>query len=342
MSHPCKWLVWLNLCFGILLLSPCAAQGKDKENLFRSGVEYFNSGDYAAAAESFRAAYEILPSWKILYNIGQSEAAARQHDLALESFEAYLAQGGDDIGVERREEVLAEVDRLRQMVGSIEVLAPAGAIIYVDDVERGTAPLLGKLTVTAGIAHQIRAVRDGANVAEKEFKVRGKDSLSIDLRIKPDKNSNAENPGGPLISEQIFVNPIANDSPNVDKPQSSTSKRSPLLLSGIVTTGVGAGALIAAIVAGVITKNLDDQLTSECPEGVCESDLRDKRDQMNTMRKTTNVLLISGGVVTGTGLALVVAGLVKNKKRTAQATLSPNLSPIVSPLFTGLFLRGSF
>ena len=59
------------------------------------------------------------------------------YGLALEAFERYLAKGGDEIQGERQKEVLEEVDRLRRMVGSMEVTAPRSCIVLIDDVERG-------------------------------------------------------------------------------------------------------------------------------------------------------------------------------------------------------------
>jgi tetratricopeptide (TPR) repeat protein len=70
---------------------------------FKKGIDLFNAEKYEDAASAFRRAYELKPNWKLNYNIGQSEAAAKRLGLALQAFEAYLSQGGDDISTERRD-----------------------------------------------------------------------------------------------------------------------------------------------------------------------------------------------------------------------------------------------
>ena len=101
------------------------------EALFEKGTSLFQKGDYAAAARAFREANEVRPTWRLHYNIGQSEAAAKHHGRALEAFEAYLSEGGDDVPADRREEVIREIEQLRKMVGMLDIRAPDGAVAQV-------------------------------------------------------------------------------------------------------------------------------------------------------------------------------------------------------------------
>ena len=112
--------------FSMCLLSigaagPVAAQSDDAKAAFEEGKRLFAQKKYADAADQFRAAYEFRESWKLLYNIGQAEAAATRYGLAMEAFEQYLAEAGDEIDEERRNEVLEEIVRLRNMVGELSV-----------------------------------------------------------------------------------------------------------------------------------------------------------------------------------------------------------------------------
>ena len=86
---------------------------------YTEAKELFEKKKYAEAANKFRLANELRPNWKILYNIGQSEAAARRYGLALESFERFIVLGGDDIAEDRREQILKEIDQFKKIVGSI-------------------------------------------------------------------------------------------------------------------------------------------------------------------------------------------------------------------------------
>ena len=68
----------------------------------------------------------------MLYNIGQSAASAKYFGIAYEAFELYLSKGGDDVAEQRRNEVMAEMDRLFKMVGSFDVVTPPGCVVEVD------------------------------------------------------------------------------------------------------------------------------------------------------------------------------------------------------------------
>lgn len=136
--------IWMVLCLVCVFAFQVQAGGKKKNldnarGLFREGAAFFKKSEYSKAAESFRAAYKMRPNWKVLYNIAQSEAAAKRHGLALTAFERYLALGGDDVVEARQKEVEKEIERLKKMVGYVTVEAPEGATILVDGVEYGVA-----------------------------------------------------------------------------------------------------------------------------------------------------------------------------------------------------------
>jgi tetratricopeptide (TPR) repeat protein len=87
----------LLMVFSIVLPLRAAADVDEARREFEKGRQLFEAGDYREAAEAFRRANEEQPNWRLLYNIGQCEAAEKNYGLALESLEAYLAHGGDDV-----------------------------------------------------------------------------------------------------------------------------------------------------------------------------------------------------------------------------------------------------
>ncbi|MDD5307650.1 MAG: tetratricopeptide repeat protein [Deltaproteobacteria bacterium] len=140
---------------------------------FEKGKALFHEGKYTEAAGAFREADRLKPTWKLLYNIGQCEAARKAYGQAIEAFERYLAEGGDVVEPERRDAVLAELDRMRKMVGGVKVKAPAGTQVLIDGEERGRAPLGSDIAVTAGVEHDIRLVKDGKELLAVKQSVRG-------------------------------------------------------------------------------------------------------------------------------------------------------------------------
>ena len=80
----------ITMSFGALAL---ADEGVDEQavSAFNQGKEFFRSNKYLEASAAFRKAYGLKKTWKLQYNIGQSEAAAKRYGLALEALEHYLS-----------------------------------------------------------------------------------------------------------------------------------------------------------------------------------------------------------------------------------------------------------
>jgi tetratricopeptide (TPR) repeat protein len=113
--------LWILLCV-VCVAQTVAASGAQRRAkvAFNDGTELFEQQKFSDAARRFRDAYEIRPNWKLLYNIGQCEAAARRYGVALELFESYMAAGGDNIDQERTRELIGEMERLRNLVGFLD------------------------------------------------------------------------------------------------------------------------------------------------------------------------------------------------------------------------------
>jgi hypothetical protein len=259
---------------------------------FKAAVGKFDAGDYEAAVALFREAYGLNPSWKLLYNIGQCEAALKRHGEALDVFEQYLSQGGDEVPVERREEVLAEVKRLRELSGSIEVAAPEGALVVVDGVERGRAPLSGRIRLAAGVDHAVRIELDGKALLERDVRVGGEENLVLDA-----------NPSAPA--------PVAAATQVADDGKAERDRK--IRAGGWVGVGVGAAALVGGAITGGLALKTDKTIQSGCPGGVCPQSQYDNLDRRDTLAITTNVLLVAGAAIAATGAVLLI--VFRDKER---------------------------
>jgi hypothetical protein len=152
--------------------------------MYKKGVKFFDKGDFVEASKAFREANRLKPSWKLFYNIGQSEAAAGRYGLALEAFEAYLVQGADQVPEGRGETVLKEVQRLRVLVGTIQVEAPKGTALEVDDMPRGEIPFQGPVRVAAG-KHRVVLKVDGKIALDQQISVAGGMTTNVELKEQP-------------------------------------------------------------------------------------------------------------------------------------------------------------
>jgi hypothetical protein len=170
---------------GLALLSGSAAAGQDKEaearELFKQGLDQFDQQRYEEALVAFQQADKLNPSWKIAFNIGQCQAALKRYGLAIEAFERYLAEGGDEVPPERRTKVLDELSQFRKMVGGVMVTGQDDVVVVIDDVVRGSTPMNQPILVTAGVQHHIELVKQEEVLKTLIETVRGESILEIDL-----------------------------------------------------------------------------------------------------------------------------------------------------------------
>ena len=270
---------------------------KEARAAFQEAVEKFDSGGYEGAVTLFRKAYELNPSWKLLYNIGQCEAALKRHGEALEAFEQYLSQGGDEIEVTRRGEVLAEVERLRKMSGSIEISAPAGALVLVDGVERGRAPLPGRIRVAAGVDHAVRVELGGELLADRAVRVGGEENLLVDANPRPPEPVAAED-GKAIRDRKIRT-------------------------AGWIAVGVGAAALVGGAVTGGLALSADKSIQDACTGGQCPANQRDDVDRRDALALTTDVLIPAGAAIAVTGAVLLIVFREREEAGGADVAIAP-------------------
>jgi hypothetical protein len=308
--------------------APAFAQAADKEaaktakqsekkarESFKTAVEKFDAADFEAAVVLFREAYGLNPSWKLLYNIGQCEAARKRHGEALDVFEQYLTEGGDEVPPERREEVLAEVKRLREMVGLIEVAAPAGALVIVDGVERGKAPLSGRIRVAAGVDHAVRIELDGTVLLERQVRVGGGEELLVDGRPAPAPEPSA----------------VATAPAPAPADDGTAERDRKLRIAGWAAVGVGGAAIIAGAVTGSLALSANGKVKDACPGNDCPASQGDDVDRRDALAAGTDVLLFVGGAVAVTGAVLLI---VFRDRESADAP-AVSVAPIITPSGSG-------
>ena len=300
-----------------LLGAPAAAgagDAPDAQALYAKGIERFEAGDYAAAADAFCAAHAAKPAFKLRYNIGQSEAAAARYGLALEAFEAYLVEGADDIAAERREEVLAEIQRLRVLVGVVEVEADAPVELLVDGVSRGVTPFEGPVRVAAG-KHRVRLVRDGETVLDKTVAVAGGMTTALEVD------------GG-----------AAPPPPTPEEPGAATTAPAPadegvsgLFVGGVVAAALGAGGLG---VGGYFTyEGLRDYDEYESVRAGGDRERYDEldREELPLDRAMLATGYAVGGALVATGVVLLVVDAKRGDEDAVAARPAPAVAARPAP-----------
>ena len=71
-------------------------------------------------------------------------------------------------------------------------------------------------------------------------------------------------------------------------------------------TGIGAASLMGSIITGVLTNDVYSDIEQECPGESCKPALDADMDRGKTLQTVTNVLLISGALLTVVGATLLL------------------------------------
>ncbi len=296
--------------------------GERAKAAFERGTAAFAEERFAEAADAFREAHALKPSWKLFFNIGQCEAAGKRYGLALEAFERYLVEGGDEVSGERQEGVRAEIERLRGLVGFLKVTAPEGATVTVDGVERGVAPLARELPVAAAVIHAVRATRGGEVIAEERVQVGGGRTAAVELLPSAPTEPPAPEPSTPSTS------PTPSTDPAPEPPVSS-----PLRTGGWVALGVGGALLVAGGVTGGLALEAKGDVEDTCPNG-CYSDDYDLVDKRDNLALTTDILIGVGAAAAAAGIAMLVVDATGGEDEGTEISLAPGPG--------GILVRGRF
>ncbi len=327
-----RWTMIMVLVLPFLITGTASADevSEKAKTAFSEGRELFKANDFKNAADAFRLAHKLSPNWKLLYNIGQSEAAAKRYGLALEAFERYLARGGDEIRGERQKEVLEEVDRLRRMVGSVEVTVPSGCLIIIDDVERGRAPLSGSLMISAGVEHRVVVKKVDEILVDRIVRVSGGQRTTIEVKNKPSVEPVPDSPEEKSAEDPEEAGPL---------DEESRKERSNLWKAGWAVTAVGGAVLIGGGIVGGTMLSADSDLVKKCDDGVCDPQDQDALDKRDNLALTADVLYVVGGVAVVAGVVMIIVGAKNGEK---EEDIDVAFAPSAGPGFVGAALKGRF
>jgi hypothetical protein len=214
---------------------------------FQAGVQLFHEGSFDAALAEFRKAYQLVPTYRVLYNIAQVQFELHNYVEALKTFRQYLAEGGAEVPADRRGQVEGEIQKLERRVSLLEVVVDVdGADILVDDVPVGISPLRLPIMVNAGV-RRITATRPGRVTTARSLTVAGGDRVRVELSLPEVVTARAP--------EQALA-PVPATAPRADRP------RTKMWVAMAVTAALGVGAGTMALVTRQAKHDFDDQLRS--------------------------------------------------------------------------------
>jgi hypothetical protein len=263
---------------------------REASERFQRGLRFYEDGDYSLALIEFERAHQLVPDYRVLYNVGQVAISLGRFARARVALERYLAQGGAELSEERRDAVARDLEMLRGRTAHLMVRgSPEGAELLVDDVPQGVLPLQEPLLLDAG-EHRV-AVRKGRHLTYTQRVVlAGAEELALEVRLEPEREDD------PVV---IVRQPDAPGLAPVVPRDEARSGVDPVLV-GWITTGVLAGA---AVTTGVLVlsadRDLDELKRRPDPSPAA---LADAQDRGNRWIVATDILAASAAVAAGVSL----------------------------------------
>lgn len=189
--------------------SDAAALTEDARARFKRGIELYHERDFRSALIEFNRAYAEAPNYRVLYNVGQTCLELQDYACAMKSYSRYLDEGGEAVSGARRDEVVANIAKLKARVSNVTIEANVpGAEIFVDDVPVGRQPLAGPVMVSAG-RRKFSASHGKSFPATRVVDLAGGDAPVIRLELVPiptsgTPTSSAEGPKRPGTQSAPF------------------------------------------------------------------------------------------------------------------------------------------
>jgi hypothetical protein len=338
---------------------------------FKEGVDFYDRGKYEEARLAFLQAYALKKHPAVLLNLAQSTLRAGHALEASKYFQQYLKEAQNVTPAQKKdaEQGLAES---RQKIGRIEIVAPAGLEMTLDDKEKlGTTPLTEPVEVDPG-PHMVKSPTEAVKVvAVAGQKVEAK--FGVATSAPP-----AVVPVPAPTPAPVATDPGANPPPPPNNVivGSDKAKRTDLLTPpdsmvpvyiGLAAAGVG---LVTAIVFAAFKADAQSKADGVANDirnaaqrdgrtsaaGICSSSdpsvqqrygtacrtLADNNDKVDTNAAIANVSL----VVMGVGLAVAAGwfffGPKKGDDKAAVAPKPPTVTPYWGYGSGGLTLSGAF
>jgi hypothetical protein len=312
------------------LAPPVLADSKTDEARarFQRGVELYKEGSLDAALAEFNKAYDLVPNYRVLYNMAQVQTERHDYVAALKLLERYLEEGGGEVTTERKEQVTKELSVLRGRVSELTVKTELeGAELLLDGVPAGTTPLKDAVLVNAGV-RQVQLRKEGYEPSTQTLTVAGGEDLKIEFELKPLRAAEAPLPSvAPSVQEPAPI-------PQEDRPREvdEGGSNAPMWIT-LVTTGLFAGG---AVTFGLLTRKSDEDLDKELNRIPADSDrIEDSRDELKRNALLTDAF--TGAAVISGGFFLYFA--LSGSSSSSQST---NSGVRVVPAGTGVRVLGNF
>ncbi len=287
---------------------------------FQHGISLYEEGDYALALAEFERVYELVPDYRVLYNIGQMNMQLARYARALRTLREYVSRGGDELPPDRRVAVQADLRLLESRTATLDLdVQPAGAEIWLDGVLVGRSPLAEALVVDVG--QRTVQVRVRGYVARTQaVTLAGGDRREVSVVLQE------EHAAPTPVSPPTNVAP-----PPPPAPRATPPSKSPWVWAGWSATGLlAASSAVTAVLGASASSDLKDLRDSRTAQ---RSDLDAAGARARQRFLVADVLAVAALATGGTTLYFHLSDSRSSKPREPSPKLGINVLP------TGVALR---
>jgi hypothetical protein len=262
--------------------APAAADDKkvvEAKSRYKAGLSLYDDGAYEAARVQFERAYQLAPTYKILYNVGLVYKHTNEFVGALKSFEQYLQEGGSEIPEDRRAEVNKLIASIKPIIASVTVTTNVpDAEIMVDDAVVAKSPSSVPILLNPG-SRKIGAKKAGRIPDTKVITVASGDTPTVDL----------------TLGESVVVQQGTNIKP---------------IIAWAVTGGLAIGAGVTGFLANNASNEREDLLAKR---ELTKSEIDKAVDKQQTLSLVSDVLSIA--TIVSAGVAVYFTWFAKKPEK---------------------------
>jgi hypothetical protein len=283
---------------------------------YARGVQLFTEGSYEAALVELQRAYQLAPTYRLLYNTALVQMRLGDYVSALRTFRTYLEQGGAEVAAARKAEVEKLITDLSPRIASVEITTNvAGAQVSIDDQPLGTTPLAAA-PLNPG-RHRVVATKDGYQTTTKWIDVAGSDRVQLPLTLTETPVAVAPAPV-PTPSPTTPAAPPAQEGTAAAPPP---EEKGPPTWIGWTASGVlAAGAIGTGIAALSESSKLSGQINDHATDGAT---IHSTHSTTATLALVTDILGAAALVTAGVTLYISLSAKHHDDAPHAELRLAP-------------------
>jgi hypothetical protein len=345
---------------------------------FQEGVDYFDKGNFESARASFLQAYALKKHPAVLLNLGLS-CLKSNHPLEALTYLKQFLRESTTANAQQKSEAEAGIRDAKAKLGQIEVIAPSGTEITVDNDRIGTAPLSEPIDVEPGPKAVRARLPDGSTDTQRLTATAGQKvqarfgggaapPVVAPVPVPAPTTTAPANPPpttGPTDATPPPTQPETNQNATVSADTGSKKNllsppetMTPVWI-GLGFAVVGTGVAIGFYFAKTSAQDNANQIANEIrtkggTPGICSSTkpadvqkfgkactaLKDNNDKVDADATVANVAVVVAALGAATALGWYLFAPKKHEEKSS--AFKPVITPQVAPGYGGLGLSGSF